>query len=498
MIGNRTGRNGRLSGWLTALGAAAIATGTGAIIAHRLGLDWRGTTAVVLGHFIVAAIILGGLAGYSHLKRAQLLRHLETLCQLDDTRLEGVIDQRIPVVGEDADWSDVLSHLRTFICDVGQRLQDAEQRRASAEVRARRNRVERDRLNVILSGLPEPVLVVNSYGEIVLINVAAERLFRPTWNENTDDMGTPIESAIECKPLVQLMKEVLRRKTPTQRTTELTWNDATGEDRCYQVVCRNLDMAADGGLNIRGALAILSDITAQRAIHRRNAEFVSSVSHEMKTPLSGIKAYVELLADGEAEDPATREEFLEVISGQADRLQRLIDNMLNLARIEAGVVEVHKERLSLNELLEEVHHITLPQADQKEIRFQTDLSPMYLGVMADRDLLMQTAINLVSNAIKYTPAGGEVTLSSRLVANEILFEVRDTGVGLSEEDCQRIFDKFYRVRKDRQMASGTGLGLPLARYIAEDVHGGRLEVQSELGQGSTFTVTLPNAGSLDE
>ena len=218
----------------------------------------------------------------------------------------------------------------------------------------------------------------------------------------------------------------------------------------------------------------------------------------MKTPLSGIKAYVELLADGEAEDPATREEFLEVISGQADRLQRLIDNMLNLARIEAGVVEVHKERLSLNELLEEVHHITLPQADQKEIRFQTDLSPMYLGVMADRDLLMQTAINLVSNAIKYTPAGGEVTLSSRLVANEILFEVRDTGVGLSEEDCRRIFDKFYRVRKDRQMASGTGLGLPLARYIAEDVHGGRLEVRSELGQGSTFTVTLPNAGSLDE
>jgi len=121
---------------------------------------------------------------------------------------------------------------------------------------------------------------------------------------------------------------------------------------------------------------------------------------------------------------------------------------------------------------------------------------MYLGVLADRDMLLQSAINLLSNAIKYTPEGGRVTLRSRLVDNEVAFEVEDTGVGLSEEDCRRVFEKFYRVKKDKTMASGTGLGLPLAKHIVEDVHGGRLTVQSELGAGSTFCVTLPNAGQM--
>ena len=122
----------------------------------------------------------------------------------------------------------------------------------------------------------------------------------------------------------------------------------------------------------------------------------------MKTPLAGIKAYVELLADGDAEDEATREEFLEVINGQADRLRRLVDNLLNLARIEAGVVSVSKQQRSLNELLDEALNVVRPSAEAKQIELISDLSPLYLGVLADRDMLLQAAINLLSNAIKYT------------------------------------------------------------------------------------------------
>jgi two-component system phosphate regulon sensor histidine kinase PhoR len=216
----------------------------------------------------------------------------------------------------------------------------------------------------------------------------------------------------------------------------------------------------------------------------------------MKTPLAGIKAYVELLADGDAEDEATREEFLNVITGQADRLQRLIDNLLNLARIEAGVVQVSKKPRSLNELLEEAVNIVRPSADAKHIELAADLSPMYLGVLADRDMLLQAAINLLSNAIKYTPQQGRVTVRSRLEEDHVRFEVQDTGVGLGPEDCQRVFEKFYRVKKNKDMASGTGLGLPLAKHIVEDVHGGRLTVESTLGQGSTFAVVLPSAAQL--
>ncbi len=121
---------------------------------------------------------------------------------------------------------------------------------------------------------------------------------------------------------------------------------------------------------------------------------------------------------------------------------------------------------------------------------------MYLSVLADRDMLLQTAINLLSNAIKYTPPGGTVTLRSRMQDESVVVEVEDTGVGLSPEDQKRVFEKFYRVKKDRQMASGTGLGLPLAKHIVEDVHGGSLTVQSQLGKGSTFRVTLPAANQL--
>ena len=181
---------------------------------------------------------------------------------------------------------------------------------------------------------------------------------------------------------------------------------------------------------------------------------------------------------------------------QADRLKRLVDNLLNLVRIEAGVVQVNKQGRSLNELLEEALEVVRPAAEAKGIELAAELSPMYLGVLADRDTLLQAAINLLSNAIKYTPDGGRVTMRSRLLDEAVAFEVQDTGVGLSPDDCERIFEKFYRVNKNKNMAAGTGLGLPLARHIVEDIHGGRLAVRSTEGTGSTFTVSLPKSGQM--
>ncbi|MDA1053040.1 MAG: HAMP domain-containing sensor histidine kinase [Planctomycetota bacterium] len=176
---------------------------------------------------------------------------------------------------------------------------------------------------------------------------------------------------------------------------------------------------------------------------------------------------------------------------QADRLQRLIENLLNLARIEAGVEKVDKQNHSLNELLENAYGVVQPSSEQKDIKLIADLSPMYLGVLADRDMLMQSALNLLSNAIKYTKPGGKVTLRSRMEENAAVFEVEDTGVGLTDEDCAKVFEKFYRVKKDQKMAPGTGLGLPLAKHVVEDVHGGKLTVSSQLGTGSIFRISLP-------
>ena len=244
-------------------------------------------------------------------------------------------------------------------------------------------------------------------------------------------------------------------------------------------------------------MALFEDIGEQRLLQKRNAEFVASVSHEMKTPLAGIKAYVELLADGDADDEATRDEFLGVISSQAERLQRLVENMLNLARIEAGVVKVSKEEQSLNAILEEALRVVQPAAEAKSITLSGELSPLYLRVRVDRDMLLQAAINLLSNAVKYTHPGGKVALGSRMCSDFARFEVADTGVGLSPDDCVKVFEKFYRVNKDKSMAAGTGLGLPLAKHILEDVHAGRLTVESKLGEGSAFIAELPLVGKLE-
>jgi two-component system phosphate regulon sensor histidine kinase PhoR len=308
-----------------------------------------------------------------------------------------------------------------------------------------------------------------------------------------------LRNLVQCEALVELLTDTRKRRGNNHRVAEIAIAGSDGQPQWFTAKVSPIAARRDAaGESEQGAVAVLRDISDYKEIQRRHAEFVSSVSHEMKTPLSSIKAYVELLVDGDAEDEQTREEFLGVINGQAERLQRLIDNLLNLARIEAGVVNVAKEKHSLNEVLDEAFHVVQPSAEQRQIKLVSDLSPLYLGVLIDRDMILQSAINLLSNAVKYTPVGGTITLRSRVTDGRVSFEVEDTGVGLSEEDCGRVFEKFYRVKKDRQMASGTGLGLPLAKHIVEEVHGGQLTVTSVVGQGSTFRATLPRVGQAGE
>ena len=425
-------------------------------------------------------------------------RFLDNLARLEDTDLaDPDLAAKMPALGAAGPLREAVGRLTQRVSQFGQRLQELEHVRAAAEVRAHRLATERQQIAEILASLSDPVLAIDHYDELVLANHSAEELF------DFHASGTEhraLDQLVRCESLVELLLDTRRRKTPAQRTSEIELTDREGRQHFYRVTCRSTLAQNENGheeSGRAGAVAILNDISGQKAIQKRNAEFVSSVSHEMKTPLAGIKAYVELLADDDAEDEATREEFLSVINSQADRLQRLIDNMLNLARIEAGVVNVNKEGRSLNELLEEAFHVVQPAAERKQIQLECELSPMYLGVLADRDMLLQAAINLLSNAIKYTPDGGQVTLRSRMEHPDVVFEVEDTGVGLSPEDCEKVFQKFYRVQKDQQMASGTGLGLPLAKHIVEDVHGGHLTVRSELGKGSIFAVTMPSESKID-
>ena len=444
------------------------------------------------------AWLLAGSAGWLTLSwvksdRLAVARHLDAVCGLDTADLQhGEGLDNVPPLPKSSPWSAVAARVRQTLVEQGRRLEDLQHSQTALEIRSRRAAGQSHQIKAILAGLSDPVIAVDDFEELVLANPAAEELF----NFSADDTEKgAVAQLVHCQALIDLLGETCRRQTSSTRTDEIEIVGADGESGWYRASATRLPATGgDESTGRQGAVAVLRDIGRQKALAKRNAEFVSAVSHEMKSPLAGIKAYVELLVDGDAEDEETQEEFLEVINSQADRLQRLVDNMLNLARIEAGVVSVNKESRSLNEILEEAAGVVQPAADAKQIELATELSQLYLGVLADRDMLLQSAINLLSNAVKYTPDGGRVTLRSRLVDEQVVFEVQDTGVGLSAEDCQRVFDKFYRVAKDKTMAPGTGLGLPLAKHIVEDVHGGTLDVTSTLGTGSTFVVTLPKAG----
>ncbi|MBI1903539.1 MAG: PAS domain S-box protein [Planctomycetia bacterium] len=421
-------------------------------------------------------------------------KHLDALCRASEEELCMDPDGLAPS-SLGGPWQPIVQKLRDKLADQARRLADYEASFALMELRAKRGTLAQERLAAVLEGLPEPVLVTDEFGELLVSNPPADAVLGLTQRSPGD---RAIASIIKCQQLLDLLNETQRRKGSATRSGEITLPDAEGHERCYRVSAAPLAASRAAGAEPSGPLgvvAVFRDVSAMKAAERRHAEFVSAVSHEMKTPLAGIKAYTEMLAEGEAEDEKTREEFLNVIQSQADRLQRLVDNLLNLARVESGVVKVNKQNLSLNALLEEAVNIVRPTAEEKGIDLSVELSPLYLSAYVDRDQMMQTAINLLSNAIKYTPQGGKVTIRSRNLEKQVQFDVEDTGVGLSPEDCQRVFDRFYRVQSTQEMASGTGLGLTLAKSIVEDVHGGCISVMSEVGKGSTFIVTLPSSVS---
>jgi len=244
---------------------------------------------------------------------------------------------------------------------------------------------------------------------------------------------------------------------------------------------------------VSGVVAVLHDITREKEISQMKTDFVSNVSHELRTPLSSIKAYIEMLLDGEADDEKTRKEFYEIIASETDRLNRLIENILNISRIESGVMRIVREPLNLTEVAKRVIEVVSPQAKAKNITIVDRILPLYHLVEADRDMIYQAVLNLASNAIKYTPNNGTVTISTSVDErrNVVNCEISDTGVGINSEDLPRIFDKFYRVQGHTKLAKGTGLGLALTKQIVESVHNGKLYVTSESGKGSTFTIELP-------
>jgi two-component system phosphate regulon sensor histidine kinase PhoR len=251
----------------------------------------------------------------------------------------------------------------------------------------------------------------------------------------------------------------------------------------------------DQDRQVGGAVVVLHDITREKQIQQMKNDFVSHVSHELKTPLASITAYTEMLADGEANDEQTRKEFYSVIQNQAQRLSRLIENILNSSRIESGLIKINKESASLTMLIEEQLQMIKGYAEEKGVEITGQKPIVYDHVYIDKDMIREVIVNLLSNAVKYTPSGGSVKIKTEVDegASLVKVNVTDTGVGIPEDEIGHVFDKFYRVGANKKQAKGTGLGLNLVKQIVEKVHDGRVFVVSKVGVGSTFGFELPLA-----
>ncbi|MFH1616111.1 MAG: ATP-binding protein [Planctomycetota bacterium] len=236
----------------------------------------------------------------------------------------------------------------------------------------------------------------------------------------------------------------------------------------------------------------LHDITREKEISRLKNEFVNHVSHELKTPLASITACAEMLADGEVQDEQGCREFYDVIQKQSKRLCHLIDDILNLSRIESGLIKVNKEPVSILMMIKEAVNIVQSRAQEKGIQIVEHLPAVFGSVYADKDMLVQVIVNLLGNAVKYTPQGGTISVESEVNEADGIVNVAvcDTGVGIPEDEIKHIFDKFYRVEANKSCAEGTGLGLSLVRQIVEKVHHGRVFADSRAGQGSRIGFEL--------
>jgi two-component system phosphate regulon sensor histidine kinase PhoR len=340
--------------------------------------------------------------------------------------------------------------------------------------------VGRDRINTILASMSDAVLALDREGRLLLLNRAAEELFHCT------------EPQVRGKYLVEVIRNYEAEKGVKQVLA--TGEPFTRELRLFPLRrqffwLHGVPTTSKKGRTV-GVVLVIRDITTLRQLEQVKTEFVANVSHELRTPLTSIKGFVETLLDGTLEDPALNRRFLTIINAESNRLQRLVDDLLTISRLENRRETAAPEQASLPDVTAKVITVLTPLAEDKEVALTANLPDKMPPLVISEDFLEQVLLNLIENAIKYTPAGGKVLVGARVENGRVRVEVADTGIGIPRESIPLLFARFFRVDQARSRElGGTGLGLAIVKHILEE-YGGHITVASELGQGSVFAVTL--------
>jgi two-component system, OmpR family, phosphate regulon sensor histidine kinase PhoR len=332
---------------------------------------------------------------------------------------------------------------------------------------------ERARLATILDQLTDGVLIADAEGRIQLANPAAEKLF----GAGSPLTGRTVAVALRQHQLVETWRKC-------QQTGQIQ-SDSVELPASRQFI----QIVAIPDRQTGGSLLMLQDLTRVRRLETVRRDFISNVSHELRTPLASLKALTETLNEGALEDPPAARRFLGRIQTEVDALTQMATELLELSRIESGQVPLELQKVAAGRLLRTSADRMKAQADRAGVNLRVEVPENLPEIRADASRLEQVLVNLIHNALKFTPADGEVALTAALDEKFVRFSVRDTGVGIPDDDLPRIFERFYRVDRSRS-GSGTGLGLSIARHIVE-AHGGRIWAASREGAGSTFYFTIP-------
>jgi two-component system phosphate regulon sensor histidine kinase PhoR len=409
---------------------------------------------------LVTALLLLGLLSFHYERSARTVRQLTSAAK----RIAiGDLDARVESFG----GGEVGRMARTF-------------NRMAAELQRqiRKRGREQDRLTTMLQIMADGVIMVSRKGKVRLINPAAAQILDTT---ETDALKRSFVQTVRDHRVAEVWQRCRESGSQEVDTVEM------GEQRFLRVVVTPYLLG-----EARGYLIMLQDLSRMRQLQTVRQDFVSNVSHELRTPLAALRALVDTLRDGALDDPPMAQHFLDLMEGEVDSLTQMVQELLELSRIESGQVPFEFKSVSATKLLQEAIARLKPQSERAGVRLTMALPDDLPDVWADAQRVQQVVMNLIHNAIKFTPASGSVDLSAEWVDDYVIVVVKDTGVGIPVADLSRIFERFYKSDRSRS-GGGTGLGLAIAKHVIQ-AHGGEIWAESIEGQGSIFYFTLPIAG----
>jgi two-component system, OmpR family, phosphate regulon sensor histidine kinase PhoR len=426
--------------------------------------------------FLVASAV-GLLLAFAFSRR--LSRRVKRLVEFSGQVAEGVFPQNF--FGKSG--RDEIHRLERHLNDMSEKIRQNVQQVIA----------EKEKANSILRGMMEGVLVIDPKGRVLVINEQAQNMFN--LSPDRDIRGASILELSRHPEMKKLIEQILVFDFTSERYSRQV---ELHEGRWFRV---NAVSLRNNQSSTYGSILVFHDITEVKQLERMRSDFVANVSHELRTPLTAIRGYAETLCQTPPDDPADAQHFLSIIEKHAERLSRLTEDLLTLSDLESGKIEIDFNPVDIKRVVQSVSEVFSDAANKKQVTLEQVIEQGLPAVMGDVDRLQQLLINLVDNAVKYTPVNGTVTVKAQRITinssiDAVELSVIDTGTGIPEHAIPRLTERFYRVDKARSRElGGTGLGLAIVKHIAQ-AHGAQLKIESALHKGTMVSVLLPTAAAV--